>query len=65
MNKVSQIKTSLRKEKFGSSSEKTPKSRIDGQLSLFNVAELDTNSECEEPIVQKIDGFYHKTARTR
>ena len=29
----------LRKEKFGSSSEKTPK-QIEGQLSLFNEAEL-------------------------
>lgn len=30
----------LRKEKFGSSSEKTPK-QIKGQLSLFNEAELE------------------------
>ena len=40
----------LRKEKFGSSSEKTPKSQIDGQLSLFNEAELEVSSECDEPM---------------
>lgn len=32
----------LRKEKFGSSSEKTPK-QIEGQLSLFNEAELEAD----------------------
>ena len=30
----------LRREKFGSSSEKTPKAQIEGQLSLFNEAEV-------------------------
>ena len=31
----------LRKDKFGSSSEKTPKDEIPGQLSLFNEAEVE------------------------
>ena len=47
----------LRKEKFGSSSEKTPKSQIDGQLSLFNEAELEVSSECDEPIVRDVKGY--------
>lgn len=55
----------LRKEKFGSSSEKTPKPEIDGQLSLFNEAELEDTSKPEEPIVQKVDGCYRKPARTK
>ena len=46
----------LRKEKFGSSSEKIPKSPIDGQLSLFNEAELETSYECNEPIVRDVKG---------
>ena len=32
----------LRKEKFGSSSEKTPK-QIEGQLSLFNEVEIEAD----------------------
>lgn len=55
----------LRKEKFGSSSEKTPKSEIDGQLSIFNEAELEDTPNHEEPIVQKVDGYYRSPARTK
>lgn len=40
----------LRKEKFGSSSEKTPK-QVDGQLSLFNEAEIEADSKSEEPVI--------------
>ena len=39
----------LRKEKFGSSSEKTPVKQINGQLSLFNEAEVEATSKPEEP----------------
>ena len=55
----------LRKEKFGSSSEKTPAKQIDGQLSLFNEAEVEAASKPEEPIVQKVDGYYRKPFRTK
>lgn len=55
----------FRKEKFGSSSEKTPKSEIDGQLSIFNKAELEDTSKHEEPIVQKADGYYRNPTRTK
>ena len=40
----------LRKEKFGSSSERTPKKNIDGQISLFNEAELEADAFAPEPI---------------
>ena len=39
----------LRKEKFGPSSEKTPK-QVDGQLSLFNEAETLADEVSKEPI---------------
>lgn len=55
----------LRKEKFGPSSEKTPKSEIDGQLSIFNEAELEYTSKHTEPVVQKVDGYYRSPARTK
>ena len=38
----------LRKEKFASSSEKT-KTQMEGQLSLFNEAEVESSSESKEP----------------
>ena len=40
----------LRKDKFGSSSEKTPKDEIPGQLSLFNEAEVEAEGSSKEPI---------------
>lgn len=46
----------LRKEKFGSSSEKTPK-QIKGQLSLFNEAELEANDSVPEPIKKDVRGY--------
>jgi len=51
--------------KFGSSSEKTPKSQMDGPLSFFHKAEREDTSKCEEPIVQKVDGYCRKPARTK
>ena len=47
----------LRKEKFGSSSEKTT-SQIEGQLSLFNEAEV------EEPLVERKGCFYKRKSKT-
>lgn len=53
----------LRKEKFGSSSEKTQK-QVDGQLSLFNEAELEAVSEAEEPIIIRKGCAYKKKPKT-
>ena len=55
----------LRKGKFGSSSEKTPKSEIEGQLSLFNEAEIEANPTIGEPIKKRVDGYYRKNPRTK
>ena len=50
----------LRKEKFGSSSEKTPKDDIEGQLHLFNEAEAYSDSPGLMSIhwTQKVKLFY-------
>ncbi len=53
----------LRKEKFGSSSEKTPK-QIDGQLSLFNEAEIEADSKSEEPVICRKGSMYHRKPKT-
>lgn len=53
----------LRKEKFGSSSEKTPK-QVDGQLSLFNEAEIEAVSGVEEPIIIRRGCLYKKKPKT-
>ena len=49
----------LRKEKFGSSSEKTPK-QIEGQLSLFNEAEIEADSNSAEPVICCKGSMYHR-----
>ena len=53
----------LRKEKFGSSSEKTKK-QIDGQLSLFNEAEVEADSKSEEPVICRKGSMYHRKSKT-
>ncbi len=52
----------LRKDKFGSSSEKTPK-QVDGQLSLFNEAELEADASVPEPIKKAVKGYVRTTSR--
>lgn len=44
----------LRKQKFGSASEKTSRHRIDGQLCLFNEAEMEADLKCEESILRRL-----------
>ncbi|WOO35817.1 hypothetical protein R2R35_18745 [Anaerocolumna sp. AGMB13020] len=46
VNNLTEMVLLLRKEKFGSSSEKTPKGEIAGQLSLFNEAEVEEDDRC-------------------
>ncbi|MEL7567804.1 MAG: IS66 family transposase zinc-finger binding domain-containing protein [Dehalobacterium sp.] len=55
----------LRKGKFGSSSEKTPREEISGQLSLFNEAELEANPHVLEPIVKDVNGYKRRNSRTK
>lgn len=55
----------LRKEKFGSSSEKTPKDEIDGQISLFNEAEIQADSSIHEPIKKEVNGYTRVHSKTK
>ena len=55
----------LRKDKFGSSSEKTPKEELDGQLSLFNETELNADSSIPEPVIKEIKGYKRQNTKTK
>lgn len=55
----------LRKEKFGSSSEKTPKNEIVGQLSIFNEAEIEADSSIQEPIKKEVSGYTRVNSKTK
>lgn len=54
----------LRKEKFGPSSEKTPK-QVEGQLSLFNEAEVEAAVSVPEPISKEVKGYVRKNPKTK
>ena len=54
----------LRKEKFGSSSEKTPK-QIDGQISLFNEVEIEADDTAKEPVTKEVHGYTRRDPKTR
>ena len=43
VNNLTEMLLLMRKEKFGSKSEKTPK-QVDGQISLFNEAEVEADA---------------------
>jgi len=53
----------LRKEKFGSSSEKTS-TQIEGQLSLFNEAEVEMDPNSQEPFIERKDCIYKRKTKT-
>ena len=53
----------LRKEKFGASSEKTT-TQLEGQLSLFNEAEIEAGSNSPEPLIICKGCVYKKNAKT-
>lgn len=55
----------LRKDKFGSSSEKTPKNELPGQLSLFNEAEVEADVSVLEPIIKDVKGYIRVSGRTK
>lgn len=55
VNNLTEMILLLRKEKFVPSSEKTPKH--DGQLSLFNEAELEADATIPEPIKKTVKGY--------
>ena len=66
VNNLTEMILQLRKDKFGSSSEKTPKDEIDGQLGLFDEAETVADASILEPIKKEVNGYTrtnHKTKR--
>ena len=63
VNNLTEMILLLRKEKFGSSSEKTT-TQIEGQLSLFNEAEVEMNPDAKEPLVERKGCFYKRKCRT-
>lgn len=65
VNNLTEIIILLRKQKFGSSSEKTPKIQFDFQLNLFNEAEQETACDTQEPAVQRVNGFYRRNPKTK
>lgn len=55
----------MRQDKFGASSEKTSKDAIEGQLSLFDKAEVCADASVPEPITRKGNGFQRQNGRTK
>ena len=54
----------LRKEKFGSSSEKTPK-QVEGQISIFNEAEIEADDTAREPVIKEVHGYIRRDPKTK
>lgn len=65
VNHLTEMILLLQKEKFGSSSEKTPKNQIDGQLSLFNEAEVSADASVPEPVTTDVKGYKRVNQKTR
>ncbi len=63
VNSLTEMVLLLRKEKFGSSSEKT-KEQIQGQLSLFNEAEVEATSDADEPLIIRKGSVFHHNKKT-
>ena len=55
----------MRQDKFGASSEKTPKDVVDGQLSLFDEAEVCADASVPEPVAKEVRGYFRKNSRTK
>jgi len=55
----------MQKQKFGSSSEKTPKDEIPGQLSLFNEAESEADASSPEPVKKAVKGYLRTEPKTK
>ena len=64
VNNLTEMVMLLRKEKFGPSSEKTPK-QVDGQLSLFNEVEVEADASVPEPISKEVKGYVRNNPKTK
>lgn len=65
VNNLTEMILLLRKEKFGSSSEKTPKPVLSGQICLFNEAEAEADPSAPEPVVKDINGYKRRNPKSR
>lgn len=65
VNNLTEMLLLLRKEKFASSSEKTPKGQIEGQLSLFNEAEAEADVFIPEPIEKEVNNYKRRVSKTK
>ena len=65
VNNLTEIVLLLRKQKFGSCSEKTPRIADGVQLNLFNEAELEASPDVPEPIISKSGKLYRRNPKTK
>ena len=65
VNNLTEMVILLRKQKFGSSSEKTPKEEEGIQVNLFNEAEIEASPAAQEPVEKLVDGYYRKNSKTK
>ena len=65
VNNLTEMILLLRKDKFGSSSEKTPKGESGNQINLFNEAELEADASIPEPISKEVNGYTRTNSRTK
>jgi len=65
VNNLTEMVILLRKQKFGSSSEKTPKEEEGIQVNLFNEAEIEASPAAQEPVEKLVDGYYRKNPKTK
>lgn len=63
VNNLTELLLLMRKEKFGSKSEQTPK-QVDGQISLFNEAEVEADASVKEPITISVKTHLRKQDKT-
>lgn len=65
VNNLTEMILLLRKEKFGSSSEKTPKPVLNGQICLFNEAEAEADPSAPEPVVKDVHGYKRRNPKSK
>lgn len=62
VNNLTEMVMLFQKDKFGPSSEKSPK-QVDDQLSLFNEVELEADDSIPEPIKKTVKGYVRTGSR--
>ena len=65
VSNLSEMILLMRKQRFGSSSEKTPKAEVGVQLNIFNEAEQEVSPDAPEPVEKHVDGYLRKNPKTK